>query len=983
VWQANVGRLIWKEYRVQRSVWLSLLAGTSLLQGVVAFSVGPDSLGQAVFALAFVLSACYAAACAGILFAGEREEETDLCLRQLPLPPGRLVTAKLLFAVVTVAAFVAASLLSGRGSLLLANIPLQEALKQDLSLLARAVVGIFVWGLLFSLLVRRVLVVVLCAAVMELVVTGVVGNFTETHEHRAYFAVVAAVALIDLCLGLRWAAGEGVLPVPHFGALASRAHLGPSTRWVRWLSWAVQRGSPLARTCGALVWRELRTAAAFCLWWIPLGVLFVDLLPRFMGIPANGLFLVATPLVCGLLVCLGDQRRQTHRFLCERGISAVTVWVSKQAVWLLLALAVAALFGTWDALTPGRFRNAAAGEPFNGVGPFVEVVRHTICVPTVSPLAPFDRPEDRALQWEFVWALVLSLYVIGQLASFWIRRSVLAFGAALVGATVVGVWLGILIEADVPLAYGAWPAVVAWSAASLFLAGRWLHSDTRWRTRLLQCAWVIVPAVGVAAASVSYRAHQVPLVDSRIQWPSLEYRFDQFDPAWSQEWREMLGELDRHAARLPTSDSDDLAGSHRLETRLVELGDALAKPHGGIDPLAMPPGENTRLASIGTTLSVAARRHEAAGELPSAWRDYVGGLRITRYLARQCSDWNNWTACQTARGVLLEGVRRWAAHPEQTPESLRDAFDVLSGETSEPVFARDMLMNRCQFYGQLVQRRGRLWEQIAAEVSLAGSTQDEDEFACAAAPAFERQRIHRLVALATVRTLSPASGGADTSFSAVDLARWRASTLLLPPDFSGDLTGAVTWDGSANREFRQTFAAEQATRLVLALQHYRRQHGEFPERLEALLGAYFNELPRDPYTNGWFGYEPEGFPTPLHVVLTDTVAARQPMLWSAGVGHGQIVRLGPQNIQFGQGQIIIPADHYFATNWFQPMDQSVREPRSWNQDPDRVVFAILGRSVDSTTMAAGIDEPVNSDRDQAAESEMGVPPPNPFFQPPL
>jgi hypothetical protein len=731
------------------------------------------------------------------------------------------------------------------------------------------------------------------------------------------------------------------------------------------------------------VWRELRTAAAFCWWWIPLGVLFVDLLPRFTGIPANSLFLVATPLVCGLLVCLGDQRRQTHRFLCERGISAVTVWVCKQVVWLLLGLAVVCAFGAWDTLVPGRFRNAAAGEPFNGTGPVSELVRHTIHVPAMSLSAPFDGPEDRALQWEFTCALVLSLYAVGQLASFWFRRSVLAFGAALIGASVVGIWLGILIQADVPPTYGVWPVVIAWGVASLFLAGRWLRGDERWRTRLLQCAWVIAPALGVAAASASYRAYQVPLVDPGIQWPLLEYQREQFHPQWSAEWREMLGELDRYAARRTTADGDDPAGQ-RLRSRLVELGDALAKPHGGIDPLVMLPGNHTQLDSIGTILTSAARRHEAAGELSAAWRNYVAGLRVTRYLAGQCSGWDNWTACQTARGVVLEGVRRWSAHPEQTPESLRDAFDVLSRETSEPVFARDMLVNRFVLFGQLVEHRGRSWEYVGKEASFLGALLVNDQVTLASAPAFERQRIHRLMALATARSLSPGSGGVDTSFSPAEVARWRASTRLLPADFSGDLTGPATWDGSASQVFRDTLASEQATRLVLALQHYRRQQGAFPERLEALLGGYFNELPRDPHTNGWFGYEPDGFPTPVHVVLTDTVAGGQPIVWSAGVGHGQIVRLGPQSIQFGQVQIAVPADHYFATNCFNAADRFVSvDVRSWNLDPHRVVFAILGRSVDPTTMAVGTDEPVKSARDEAAEAEMGVPLPSPYFQPPL
>ena len=48
--------------------------------------------------------------------------------------------------------------------------------------------------------------------------------------------------------------------------------------------------------------------------------------------------------------------------------------------------------------------------------------------------------------------------------------------------------------------------------------------------------------------------------------------------------------------------------------------------------------------------------------------------------------------------------------------------------------------------------------------------------------------------------------------------------------------------------------------LTLALQAYRQQHGQLPDRLDELVGPYLDRLPCDPVSGLAFEYRPLGFP---------------------------------------------------------------------------------------------------------------------------
>ncbi len=52
----------------------------------------------------------------------------------------------------------------------------------------------------------------------------------------------------------------------------------------------------------------------------------------------------------------------------------------------------------------------------------------------------------------------------------------------------------------------------------------------------------------------------------------------------------------------------------------------------------------------------------------------------------------------------------------------------------------------------------------------------------------------------------------------------------------------------------------RATRLILALEAWRIEHGGLPKSLDDLTPKYLDKVPVDPYIGKTFGYEPAGFP---------------------------------------------------------------------------------------------------------------------------
>ena len=81
-------RVVWKEYRVQRPLWIAIAVGTLVIELLLLAT--PEKLltvekMPALFAISLAAAAIYGLGCGATLFATERETETYDFLRALPV----------------------------------------------------------------------------------------------------------------------------------------------------------------------------------------------------------------------------------------------------------------------------------------------------------------------------------------------------------------------------------------------------------------------------------------------------------------------------------------------------------------------------------------------------------------------------------------------------------------------------------------------------------------------------------------------------------------------------------------------------------------------------------------------------------------------------------------------------------------------------------------------------------------------------------
>ena len=168
-------RLLWKEYRVQRGLWLSMAGGSIMLQALIAFLVPSDQESfQGIVPVAFMLTFFYAIGSGAITFAIEWEEGTQLRPVMLGCPPGLTLTVKTIFGIVTTALLLATTICSGlllsTGSLTLPpnTFPVHAQgtiIPLALLFVALPYLGSLLWSTFFSLLTRKVIVALGLAAV--------------------------------------------------------------------------------------------------------------------------------------------------------------------------------------------------------------------------------------------------------------------------------------------------------------------------------------------------------------------------------------------------------------------------------------------------------------------------------------------------------------------------------------------------------------------------------------------------------------------------------------------------------------------------------------------------------------------------------------------------------------------------------------------------------------------------------------------------
>lgn len=892
---APFNRLLWKEYRVQRSLWLAMLV-LGLVPQLLFKMVISDQNGRvgAVWSMVFVLPFLFVIGSAAILFAGEREERTVDWLHNLAAPPLWTLLAKWSFLLMATAAL--AIILSVVALALVWTAPIAD-LPQDREDFAIRTfwmfAGVLLWSVLGSLVSRRVITSVPAMGfwwLMTLVVplAWLLPLFGAGRSQSAIFKVqetliwlsFMGIAVANVVLGWRWCQGKyldaSILDRFNSQIKTSINRLRGQTATKPRVPARVETDSHWQREWQRLTWQERHREVYHrsllylgCSVGVMLGLLSVVYAAPLMSgvIP----IIVTLPLAMGILGFRYDGEGQPLRFLNNRGIESRMVWLAKHAVWLPRAiwipLVVWLVSGIIEKLMP-RYYVTPPGRELLDVGAWII---------QTYPVG--------------VLAFIVLTYGCGHLAATLLSRVVLAAVVGVAASLLATLWLLVAITMHVPL----W-----WSVGGLLL---WIYAVGYWNAphwqmerplidRPIRLAGFVVPPLLLVAAWGAWRAYEIPLTIFLSNNYDMEYvrmvnsinlELANREAAQSETDQE---QLDRLALTIngrntenefkPQSYNDGTAADalrqpvdpveafwRENETRLTELIEITRNKRGPSlsDRLQLFHADPTRIAAVlpqQHLLLEAGRLRTKEGRLDDALAYYCASMRLASYWATD----RGLSTCYQAQFQQLYAVQsifEWANHPQQTGKSL--------------LAARDRIQTEFDLFPTIQQTL--IAEHHADLMSLEESLKHGIRNASSPDPSYraylfdyfrylpwEQARVrrwleHRLVvrrSLATFLIAALQRPGFDVSHS---LAQWRTSDYEMDVQFPTPLapSGSQYVGQELPPLIIERAVIVRESLLALSLLAWRLDHDQWPDSLGDLL-ANENDpraLPASTTIDPWSG----------------------------------------------------------------------------------------------------------------------------------
>lgn len=899
-------RLVWKEYRLQRALWISMAVLTVLVQlAILAFvREGVDRVTW-LFAIGLGLPAFYALGCGATLFATEHEAETYEFQRSLPVSAMRLFGGKVALAVVSILGMIG---LLWPLSAVLAGWQLPRVGDHLVvwGLWGLASVELLVWGMFFSLVCTRPLVAaVLAVTAASVSIHVLAGGPAPDMGGEPYLAAVplrvafaGLVALADIWLGHRWFR-ERIVSSRGVARLGRRETATAKTGEAR-PGLSPRRADLIAR----LLWQQWRQSASTM---AALGALLVPLVlagawvwttPAVTEEERFPLTMVLACVIASLIgssVFLGDQHGRRFRFFAEQGVRPRYVWLSRQMVWitplLLLTAAVVPLSLLFllkmPELATAWYMPNSASLP----GPWPrELLGVNILTAAASQVA-------------VVVGGISLAYGSGQLCSMFLRSGILAavFGLILTAALCGWTWL--MVALKVSLAWSVAPIPLVLLLATWLRAPDWILERNSFRAWLRAGLSLLVPAALLLMAVPAYRVYDIPEVSpgfspelyARAITPEQRATLEMYQRAWDlyAPWRyEEPAETEEERAEKESAwlkaNQEAIAIMLRTSQRKdCDLFDGAADAHAR---------SVWRAHDLGHLLNRSARQLQSKGKLDAAMERYLAALRVSVHLRRRTL-WPD--SADSLESSVYEYLPRWAAEPGQTPERIHAVIrelEKLYGSLpprSDAIKSQYLLMRRViladpdalAFIG-MEQRdifRTALWVRLLP---------------------WEKTRARRVLNVRTARDLSVWHPPSDPVAYGALVRYLHRPSFSQEPSYPFFLTGRISRHQEARsgdilaRGLAEMETRRRAVRLLLALQAWRIEHGKLPETLDELVGPYLNRLPLDPYSAESsrpldpysaesFRYFPEGLPVRLehhywnpHRPLD--MEAGTPFVWSTG-----------------------------------------------------------------------------------------------------
>lgn len=930
-------RLVWKEYRVQRPLWLVMAIAPLLIQGAIlliaklmssrTYEKLDDAQVNLLMSVSYLASSVYLLGCCATIFSVEHETGTFDFQKMMPATQRQIFWSKVGFAAVSsLLLTVFLSLITRVGVLGLliwlffdTDTPGISVWFDTYGMLYLA--ELFVWSVLSLLLIRHPLWAVIVAisvqsSMMQLVipyfVTGKYGlALTDSHDEFkrlvARWGVLLLTGVADVVIGKLWYEDRLRLPRWRFGLQPDMALSYPAAGELP--PYLGQRQLGWSRLLW-LGWRDARWIVGAVLLWYAcclkptptIDQWHALMLPYFLG-----------SFVCGLFAFGSEQWGSRFRFATERGCAPRIVWLSRHVTWLP-PVVLMTLGGTWLCWrNPQAFQSDIAYRQFEWcsvlIGPFV-------------------------------------CYSAAQFAAMMCRSTVMALAVGLF-LTILGIFWSIGMTswlAPIWWSIGAWPVIglfVTWLKANDWIEER-RDRVARWRLALGLGIPICLLFVGLSV----YRVVQIPVVTLPPEWdeaPQVLARLTSAEKATLDLYRRALTEIERGEDELETYGarkerlkhehpdwtgnqihSEAFTGFHRdwlpkhVETVLM-LREAHRMPPVPVTLIEenMPPRPKNLYTERSAALTWLMIRHAeqslASGLLDQTWEDIVVAFELQRRINLQAILPRGVIAPRMAfahEDHLLPIVSNWGRHKEQTHDRVITAIRKLD----ELATVRETYLYEA--HQQFLEAEEMLkfderWREYAKLSEPLRQEGMHSEFVKAYWNSMfsfsERWRSQRV--LRWLSSLAIDRADAMTRFiiakqplspSLLKEARigWRpeemvmARTTILPPYVANGL--------SLGNQLLNRVTNFRANIVRLALADWHREHGRYPESLSELVPTYFAKVPCDPLTDAPFVFFSEGLPDDvtngtegkgnLHVLARKRV----PFLWGAGSSRKFSVRLSPK-----------------------------------------------------------------------------------------
>jgi hypothetical protein len=888
--ETSFGRLIWKEFRQNRAVWLAMLIGTPLVQAIILSFIWldngfrpPNESGSVVFGCGVAAVIAFLTACAATIFSVEVESGAIGFQRILPGSQQQVFWSKLVFVLLSTVAlgllivpesWALYDFLANAGLTLRAKPYDFSTWFYDVGITLMIPAELLLWGICCSLLIPLPIWSVIAAALTEAFVISFVmpllhgyAIYSESqhariqmeHEHfvLARLVLMSLLAAFDVYLGKLWWEDRLRLPKWNFSLLPETVSAYPSnavlppytgTRaagWRRliWLAWRDGRllFAVLAMVIGALAIRASQSKSRDF-------IVFITITAYFGG-----------ALVCGLAVFGFEQQKDRYGYVTERGVHPWVVWLSRQLVFAPFALALS---------VPCYFT-------------------------MVEP--------ERYLAFCFIPAV----YSAGQCAGMLVRRSALALAVAFLAAFLVSIWIAIAIQLELPfwLAVGVPVALMFW--ITFARCRDWIEQQHGWPARRRQLAAILVPGFVYLVTCATYRVLQIPRVTLPADWEALLATTPpQWDPngnytnalpsKYARELSEFIAVGQVHSDW--TADQIAKQRTELLRTLWPKVADEFAP--WAREPLRDVPHDvslNFEFNVANINLGMAPSKGDLE-RLRQYWPGIVAEakaaeIELSAEPTMQDAKWFNLEIAyevfrQDAVGRVYAGVPRirayeqnptwfqtiqaWAREPEQTSARLRFAMHrlkTLQTQADIPRLVALEELRKGQSYANFVSTfasdpslKVNEFRQLRSEYWFANLLPWE---------VWREQRRVRHEAAFALQWCDAATHLVATSAAtgSQELAALEeAATHRHFSQFAVFLLFKQKWD-----ERNNLFAAH---RVFLALLDHRMQHGKFPMQLSDLVPNYFERLPVGSFKEPEVGFKDIDYtyiPNGSQQIVTDWV----------------------------------------------------------------------------------------------------------------